>query len=57
MMRIIADLAGDWHRLDSRIESLSTEIGTGGSRAGLRAGDDSARHWTDHLKRDGRRDR
>jgi hypothetical protein len=26
MMRIIADLAGDWHRLDARIESLSTEI-------------------------------
>jgi hypothetical protein len=25
-MRIIADLAGDWHWLDARIESLSTEI-------------------------------
>ena len=26
MMRIIADLAGDWHRLDERIDGLSTEI-------------------------------
>jgi transposase len=28
MMRIIEDLAGDWHRLDERIEGLSTEIET-----------------------------
>ncbi len=27
MMRIIADLAGDWRRLDERVESLSHEIG------------------------------
>jgi transposase len=26
MMRIIEDLAGDWHRLDDRIEALSAEI-------------------------------
>jgi transposase len=26
MMRVIEDLAGDWHRLDERIEGLSTEI-------------------------------
>jgi transposase len=26
MMRIIEDLAGDWHRLDERIEGLSAEI-------------------------------
>jgi transposase len=26
MMRVIEDLAADWHRLDERIEGLSTEI-------------------------------
>ena len=26
MMRVIGDLAGDWHRLDERIEGLSAEI-------------------------------
>jgi transposase len=26
MVRIIEELAGDWHRLDQRIESLSTDI-------------------------------
>ena len=26
MVRVIEDLAGDWHRLDERIEGLSTEI-------------------------------
>src|SRR5438045_9466128 len=26
MVRIIEDLAGDWHRLDERIEGLSSEI-------------------------------
>ena len=26
MMRIIEDLAGDWRRLDERIEALSTDI-------------------------------
>jgi hypothetical protein len=34
MVRIIEELAGDWHRLDQRIESLSTNIkaltGSGG---------------------------
>ena len=28
MLRIIEDLAGDWRRLDERIEGLSDEIGT-----------------------------
>jgi transposase len=28
MMRIIEELAGDWHRLDERIEGLSTDIKT-----------------------------
>ena len=28
MVRVIEDLAGDWHRLDERIEGLSTEIAT-----------------------------
>jgi len=27
MVRVIEDLAGDWHRLDERIEGLSAEIG------------------------------
>jgi transposase len=26
MVRVIEDLAGDWHRLDERIDSLSSEI-------------------------------
>jgi hypothetical protein len=26
MMRLIEDLAGDWRRLDERIEGLSTDI-------------------------------
>jgi hypothetical protein len=25
-VRVIEDLAGDWHRLDERIEGLSSEI-------------------------------
>ena len=28
MLRIIEDLAGDWRRLDERIEGLSSEIET-----------------------------
>src|SRR6266849_4052712 len=28
MVRVIEDLAGDWHRLDERIEGLSSEIAT-----------------------------
>src|SRR3977135_1557927 len=27
MVRLIEELAGDWHRLDERIEGLSTDIG------------------------------
>jgi transposase len=44
MLRVIEDLAGDWRRLDERIEGLSSEI------EGLRAADDRARHWADHLE-------
>jgi hypothetical protein len=33
MMRIIEDLAGDWCRLDERIEGLSAEITGGSDRA------------------------
>jgi transposase len=28
MLRVIEDLAGDWHRLDARIETLTSEIET-----------------------------
>jgi transposase len=58
MVHVIEGLAADWHRLDERIQGLSGEIqsvGQSGSR--MQAVDDGARHWTDHLQRDGRRDR
>jgi hypothetical protein len=50
MLRIIEGLAEDWRRLDERIEGLSSVIG-------LRATDDGAWHWPDHLERNGGRDR
>ena len=58
MARMIENLAGDWRRLDERIEGLSAEIGVL-AHAGLwlRAADERARHWADHLQRDGGRDR
>ena len=58
MVRVIEDLAGDWRRLDERIEGLSSEI-EALARAGLRlrAADERARHRADHLQRDGGRDR
>ena len=58
MARVIEDLAGDWRRLDERIEGLSAEI-EALARAGLRlrAADERARHRADHLQRDGGRDR
>ena len=58
MARVIEDLAGDWRRLDERIEGLSAEIGALAARGlRLRAADERARHWADHLQRDGGRDR
>jgi transposase len=58
MVRVIEELAGDWHRLDERIEALSTDIKIiGRSGPGVRAVDDGAWHRTDHLERDGGRDR
>jgi transposase len=58
MLHVIEDSAGDWRRLDERIEALSDEImTTGPPRQRLRATDDGARHRSDHLERDGGRDR
>jgi Transposase len=54
MLRVIEDLAGDWRRLDERIENLSSEIevlarrDVGCERLMSVPGD-----WTDHLQRDG----
>ena len=58
MVRVIEGLASDWHRLDERIEGLSSEIeelGQTGRR--MRTPDEHPRHRTDHLQRHGRRDR
>ena len=58
MVRVIEGLASDWHRLDERIEVLSSEIeelGQTGRR--MRTPDEHPRHRTDHLQRHGRRDR
>ncbi len=58
MVQVIEGLAGDWRRLDERIESLSVEIenyGAPGWR--LRAADERAGDRADHLERDGGRDR
>ena len=58
MVRVIEGLASDWHRLDERIEGLSSEIeelGQTGRR--MRTLDEHPRHRTDHLQRHGRRDR
>ena len=58
MAQVIEGLAGDWRRLDERIEELSAEIenlADAGQR--LRAADERARHRPDHLQRDGRCDR
>jgi hypothetical protein len=58
MMRIIEDLAGDWRRLDERIEDLSNEI-----EAVAHQDPACERLMTvpgigpDHLKRDGGGDR
>ena len=57
MLRVIEDLAGDWRRLDERIEGLSSEIEARARQDKLRAADDRARHWADHLECYGGRDR
>ena len=54
---VIEDLAGDWRRLDERIDGLSAEIEALARRMWLRAADDGARHRADHLECDGGRDR
>ena len=58
MVRMIEDLTGDWRRLDERIEGLSNEI-VSDRAAGcrLRAADERAGYWADHLQRDGGSDR
>ena len=58
MVRVIEGLAGDWRRLDERVES-SIERDRGCCTPGcrLRAADERARHRPDHLQRDGGRDR
>ena len=58
MVRVIEDLAGDWRQLDERVESLSSEIETVARQEyRLRAVDERAWHWPDHLQRHGGRDR
>ena len=58
MVRVIEDLAGDWRRLDERIEGLSGEIRSDrASGPRLRAADERARHRADHLQRHGGSDR
>ena len=58
MMRIIEDLAGDWRRLDERIEGLSADITSLAEKEpGVRASDDGAGHRANHLERHGGGDR
>jgi hypothetical protein len=46
------------YRQDARLLPLhKARRSLGPSRSGLRAADDSARHWADHLKRNGGGDR
>jgi hypothetical protein len=52
MMRIIEDLTGDWHRLDERIEGVTSGIeALAAQDSGLRATDDGARYRTDRRPR------
>ncbi len=53
MLRVIEDLAGDWRR---HRRSIRRDHDASPSRQRLRATDDGARHWPDHLERDGSRD-
>ena len=58
MVRIIEDLAGDWRRLDERVEKfIGRDRGCCAPGCRLRAADERAWHWPDHLQRDGGRDR
>ena len=58
LLRVIEDLAGDWRRLDPRIDGLSGEIeAVAPSRSGMFAPDDGAWHRADHFERHGGRDR
>jgi transposase len=57
ILRIIEDLTGDWRRPDERIEGLSSEIETLARQDKACATDDGAWHWSDHLERNGGRDR
>ena len=58
MLRVIEELAGDWRRLDQRIDGLSGEIeALALSRSGMFAPDDGAWHRADHFERHGGRDR
>jgi transposase len=58
MVRILEDLAQDWHRLDDRIEAVTGEIETLLQEHGaLSAFDDDTGHRPDHLERRRRRDR
>src|SRR5262245_33631932 len=54
MVRIVEGLAGDWRRLDERIEAVSAEIAQlAHADDGRRAADERARHRPDHLQRHG----
>ena len=58
MVRVIEDLAGDWRRLDERIEGpIERDRSCRAPGRRLRAADERARHRADHLQRDGGRDR
>ena len=57
MVRLIEDLAGDWRRLDERVESLSGEIEAVACQDALRTADERPGDRPDHLQCDGGRDR
>ncbi len=55
MVRVIEDLAGDWRRLDERIEGYRVRSRQLPPGRRLRAADERAGDRTDHLQRDGGR--
>lgn len=57
MVRIIEELAGDWSAGSAHRKSVHRHQSIGRSGPGMRAVDVGAWHWTDHLERDGGRDR
>jgi hypothetical protein len=58
MVYVIEELAGEWHRLNERIKSVSSEIeAIGRSGPSMRPVDDRAWHRSDHIERDGGRNR